>query len=193
MAEEAQTELQDIQERCLLLGFTAHWLSLLSPAPLDKLESLEKKLWINRVRQRVLTVAVEKESVFNLAPPAVTPEMNTYEVLMKEFSFSKISGLNTEKCLSLDGLPGSPEEQEELNTSSELNPEERSVLTALIDQLLDDGSIHEAIRVSRYFSLYHPDVWVVLRCQGLASGKLNPEPQEEASEVLPRTSITNCK
>ncbi|XP_026220471.1 spatacsin isoform X2 [Anabas testudineus] len=188
---EAQTELLDVQERCLLLGFTAHWLSLLSPAPLDKLENLEKKLWISRVRRHVLSVTMEKESVFNLAPPAATPEMNTYEVLMKEFSFSNISGLNTEKCLSVEGLPGSPEEQEELKVDSELNPEERSVLALLVGQLLDNGSIHEAGRVCRYFSLYHPDMWVVLRCHGLASGKLNPEPQEEASEALPRSSITS--
>lgn len=193
VAGEAQTELLDVQERCLLLGFTAHWLSLLSPAPLDKLESLEKKLWICRVRRHVLTVAMEKESVFNLVPPAVTPEMNTYEVLMREFSFSNVSGLNTEKCLSLEGLPGSPEEQEKLNINSELNSEERSVLAELVSQLLDDGSIHEASRVCRYFSLHHPDMWVVLRCQGLASGKLKPEPQEEASDALPRTSITSCK
>lgn len=190
---EAQTELLDVQERCLLLGFTAHWLSLLSPAPLDKLENLEKKLWISRVRRHVLSVTMEKESVFNLAPPAATPEMNTYEVLMKEFSFSNISGLNTEKCLSVEGLPGSPEEQEELKVDSELNPEERSVLALLVGQLLDNGSIHEAGRVCRYFSLYHPDMGVVLRCHGLASGKLNPEPQEEASEALPRSSITSCK
>ncbi|KAK2842840.1 hypothetical protein Q5P01_013040 [Channa striata] len=116
--------------------------------------------------------------------------MNTYEVLMKEFSFSNISGLNTEKCLSLDGLPGSAEEQEELSVASELNPEERSVLAALVGRLLDEGSVHEAGRVCRYFSLYHPDMWVVLRCQGLASGEINPEAQEEASEALPRTSIT---
>lgn len=186
-APQAQAELLDVQERCLLLGLTAHWLSLLSPAPLDRLESLEKDLWTCRVRRRVLTAAMEKESVFNLAPPAATPEMNTYEGLMKEFSFSNISGLNTEKCLRLEGLPSSAEEQEELDS------EERRVLTALVNQLLEDGSIHEASRVCRYFSLHHPDVCVVLRCHGLASGKLKPEPQDEASEVLPRTSITSCK
>ncbi|XP_039988709.1 spatacsin [Xiphias gladius] len=190
-AAEAQTELLDVQERCLLLGLAAHWLSLLSPAPVDKLESLENKLWISRVRRRVLAVAMEKESVFNLPPPAVTPEMNTFEVLMKEFSFRNISALNTEKCLGLEGLPGPPEEQEELNINSGLSPEERTVLAALISQLLDDGSIHEASRICRYFSLYHPDVWLVLRCRGLASGELDPDPLEEASESLPRKSITS--
>ncbi|XP_070763386.1 spatacsin [Enoplosus armatus] len=190
-AAEAQSELLGVQERCLLLCLAAHWLSLLSPAPVDKLESLEKKLWISRVRRRVLSVAMEKESLFNLPPPAMTPEMNTYEVLMKEFSFANISGLNTETCLSLEGLSGPSEEQQQLNMESVLSPEERSILAGLIGQLLDEGSIHEASRVCRYFSLYHPDMWVVLRCRGLASGELNPETQEEASEALPRTSLTS--
>ncbi|KAG7215185.1 hypothetical protein INR49_022719 [Caranx melampygus] len=195
VVSEAQVELLDVQERCLLLGLAAHWLSLLSPAPLDKLESLEKKLWVSRVRRHVLTVTMEKESVFNLPPPAVTPEMNTYETLMKEFSFSNISALNSETCLSVDGLPpppeaappeaAPPEEQQDQDVGSGLSPEERRVLAALIGQLLDDGSVHEAARVCRYFWLHHPDLWVVLRCRGLASGHLSPEPQEEASDAAP--------
>ncbi|XP_060932341.1 spatacsin-like [Limanda limanda] len=182
-AAEVQTELLDVQERCLLLGLAAHWLSQLSPPPIHQLESMEKKLWISRVRQHVLAVAMEQESVFNLPPPAVAPEMNKYEVLMKEFSFSNISALNTETCLRLDGLPGRSEEQEE-------QQEEQRVLASLIGQLLDDGSIHEASRVCRYFCLHHPDVWVVLRCRGLASGELSPAPQEEESEAPARRSIT---
>ncbi|XP_060933341.1 spatacsin [Limanda limanda] len=183
-AAEVQTELLDVQERCLLLGLAAHWLSQLSPPPIHQLESMEKKLWISRVRQHVLAVAMEQESVFNLPPPAVAPEMNKYEVLMKEFSFSNISALNTETCLRLDGLPGRSEEQEEQQE------EEEQVLASLIGQLLDDGSIHEASRVCRYFCLHHPDVWVVLRCRGLASGELSPAPQEEESEAPARRSIT---
>ncbi|XP_038561946.1 spatacsin-like [Micropterus salmoides] len=189
-ATEAQSELLDVQERCLLLCLAAHWLSLLSPAPVDKLESLEKQLWISRVRRRVLTAAMEKESVFNLPPPAIAPEMNTYEVLMKEFSFSNISALNTDKCLSLEGLPGPSEGQEELETESAPSPEGRNILPVLIGQTLDEGSIHEASRVCRYFSLYHPDMWVVLRCRGLASGELNPETQQDASEALSTKSLT---
>ncbi|CAK6975275.1 LOW QUALITY PROTEIN: spatacsin [Scomber scombrus] len=187
---QAETELLDVQERCLLLGLAAHWLSLHSPAPLDQVESLEKKLWMSRVRQHILTVAMEKESVFNLPPPAVTPEMNTYEVFMKEFSFSNISDLNTETWLCLEGLTGPTEEQQEQSITSALSPQERRVLAKLIGQLLDEGSIHEASRVCRYFSLYHPDMWVVLRCRGLASGELNPEPQEEASEAPERKLLT---
>uniref|UniRef100_A0A672YI18 SPG11 vesicle trafficking associated, spatacsin n=1 Tax=Sphaeramia orbicularis TaxID=375764 RepID=A0A672YI18_9TELE len=180
---EDQTELLDVQEHCLLLGLASHWLSQLSPTPVSTLESLEKKLWVSRVRQHILMVAMEKESVFNLPPPTVTSEMNTYEALMKEFSFSNISGLNTVTCLSLDGLPGPSEDQEELNVDPVLSSEERRVLALLIGQLLDEGGIHEASRACRYFCLYHPDVWVVLRCRGLASGELSPEPQEDASEA----------
>nr|XP_043872735.1 spatacsin-like [Solea senegalensis] len=195
---DTQTELPDVQEHCLLLGIAAHWLSLLAPPPGDELESLEKTLWRNQVRRQVLTAAMEKESVFNLPPPSVTSEMNTYEVLMREFSFSNISALNTERFLSVEGLPTPCEEQqqqqqeqEEVNDGSGLSPEERRVLSTLIGRLLDNGSVHEASRVCRYFSLYHSDVWVVLRCRGLASGELHPRPPEEASEPVLRSSIAS--
>lgn len=190
---ESQLELLDIQERCLMFGIVAHWLSRINPVPMSELESLEKKLWLSRVRKHILTLAMEKESVFNVPQPAGTPEMNTYEVLMKEFSFSNISVLNTETCLSLEGLPGSSKEQEEMNVGSELSQEERSVLAELISNLLDEGSIHEASRVCRYFSLYHPDVRVVLHCRCLASGDLKPEPREEASEPPAMKSLASCK
>uniref|UniRef100_A0A665VWI5 Spatacsin C-terminal domain-containing protein n=1 Tax=Echeneis naucrates TaxID=173247 RepID=A0A665VWI5_ECHNA len=189
---EVQTELLDVQERCLLLSLTAHWLSLLSPPPVDELQNLEKRLWISRVRQHVLTIAMEKESVFNLPPAVVTPELSTYETLMKEFSFSTISALNSEMCLSLDGLPGPSEDQEDPDSGSRLSPEERTVLASLIGQLLDDGGIHEAGRICRYFSLYHPDVWLVLRCRGLASGELDPKTQEEPSEAPPTKGLSTA-
>lgn len=185
---DPQSELLVIQECCLLLCLAAHWLSLLHPLPMDKLEGLEKMLWVRRVRQHILTISMEKESVFNL-PPAITPEMNTYTVLMKEFSFATILGLNTEEYLRLDGLPGPPEEQDQ-NIDNTLSSEERKVLAALIGQLLDEGSIHEASRVCRYFSLYHRDMWVVLRCRGLASGEPSVELTVEAAEALPKKSIT---
>ncbi|XP_071396298.1 spatacsin [Centroberyx affinis] len=187
---EAQSgsELLGVQERCLLLQLAGHWLSLLRPAPLARLESLEKKLWTGRVRRHVLVVAMETESVFNLPPPAVSPETNSYETLVKEFSFSNISALNEEKSLSLEGLPGPTEEE---RSDDSLAPEEKSALAALIGQLLDEGSIHEASRVCRYFSLHHPDLWLVLRCRGLASGELNPEPQEVTSEAPPTRSMAS--
>nr|XP_057931633.1 spatacsin isoform X2 [Doryrhamphus excisus] len=173
---EAQSELLAARERCLLLGMAAHWLSQCNPPPADQLEILEKKLWISLVRQHALVAAMERESVFNLPSPAVTSDMNTYEVLMKEFSFSNISELNTDTLLSLEGLPGPAEEH--LDVDPVLNPAEKNTLAVLVDGLLDKGSIHEASRVCRYFSLYHPDVWLVLRCRGLASGELSSETQD---------------
>lgn len=186
-AETGSGDLLDVQERCLLLCLAAHWLSLLSPPPVDELQDLEKTLWTSRVRQHALALAVERESVFSLPPPAITPETNTFESLMKEFSLSHVPGLDTETCLSLDGLPGPSEDQQELSA------EERRILTVLIGQLLDEGGVHEASRACRYFSLHHPDVVLVLRCRGLASGDLNPEAPEEASEALPGKSVPSCK
>ncbi|XP_068595308.1 spatacsin [Brachionichthys hirsutus] len=177
------SEVMDIQERCLLLYLTAHWLSLLGPVPVGQLEQLEKRLWAGRIQQHVLTVAMEKESVFNLPPPTITPEMNTYEAFVTELS--NISVLNTDECLSAERVPAPSEEQQELS------PEETAVLTALIGRLLDDGSIHEASRACRYFSLHHPDMWIVLRCRGLASGDLKPEPPEDAPETEPRRTMAH--
>ncbi|TDH09875.1 hypothetical protein EPR50_G00092640 [Perca flavescens] len=188
-APDAPSERLDVTERCVLLCLAAHWLSLLRPAPRDTLESLEKSLWVNRVRRHVLGAAMEKESVFNVPPTAaVAPETNTYEAFAQEFSFSNISCLNTEACLSLDGLPASGGEPD---ADSPLSAEERGVLSAVIGQLLDEGSIHEASRVCRYFSLYQPDVWVVLRCRGLAAGELDPETQDEAPDAPPMTKLTS--
>uniref|UniRef100_A0A1A8HQQ7 Spastic paraplegia 11 n=3 Tax=Nothobranchius kuhntae TaxID=321403 RepID=A0A1A8HQQ7_NOTKU len=129
--EEAQAELLDLQERSLLLQLTAHFLSQLSPVPLDKLQSLEKRLWLSRVQNHTLTATVAKDSMFNL-PPAITSETNAYEVFMREFSFSNIADLNTDKDLSLEGLPGPSMEQETLNVGPKLSPEEREVLSELM-------------------------------------------------------------
>ncbi|KAM8860537.1 spatacsin [Synchiropus picturatus] len=176
---ELQSELLDVQERCLLLVLSAHWISLQNPVPLKQLEELEKKLWSSRVRQHVIKVAMEKESVFNLPSHMVLPDANTYEVLMKKFSFSTISEMNSDSWLSMDGLPGPSEDSV---TDSELNHEERSILVVKVGLLLDSGSIHEASRVCRYFSMHQSDLWVVLRCRGLASGEVQPEPCDQPEE-----------
>uniref|UniRef100_A0A3Q3AA47 SPG11 vesicle trafficking associated, spatacsin n=1 Tax=Kryptolebias marmoratus TaxID=37003 RepID=A0A3Q3AA47_KRYMA len=183
--DEAEMKLLDIQERCLLLQLTAHWLSQLSPFPLDKLEKLEKKLWLSRVQKHILTAVIEQESVFNL-PLAATPETNSYQDFLRDFSISNIAELNVERYLSLQGLPVP---SEELQVESDLSVEERRVLKELVDQSLDEGRIHEASRVCRYFSMAHTDVWLVLHCHALASGDLRPEPQEEPLEALERQNI----
>ncbi|KAM6937910.1 LOW QUALITY PROTEIN: spatacsin [Xenentodon cancila] len=182
---QAQIEVLDVQEHILLLLLGGRWLSLLSPAPLDQIENLEKQLWLCNVHQHLLTTAIEKESVFNL-PPATLPDVNLYVEFMKDFSFSNIAELNKDVYLSLDGLPGP---SGELDVVAELSPEEWRVLFSLVGQLLDEGSIYEASRVCRYFSLHHPDMWIVLRCRGLASGNLSPELQDATADAPARKTI----
>lgn len=256
-------ELLEVQERCLLLLLSSHWLSRLVPAPRGRLESLEKQLWAERVRGRVLAGATEKQSVFNLS---ITQETTSaYELMVKEFCFSNIpcmkeeeglmaeeslkveeglsteeglraeEGLSTEAGLSkVEGLSMkeglsteegfstkeglsveeglsmeeglsveeglsmkeglSVEESlstEELREEDTLSPEERCILGTLVDQLLDEGSIHEASRVCRYFSLQHGDMKLVLRCRGIASGDLRPQTEEEEEEEDLQKKITS--
>ncbi|XP_077424226.1 spatacsin isoform X2 [Vanacampus margaritifer] len=178
-ATEFQSELLAVRERCLLLAIGARWLSLLRPVPVEQIENLEKKLWVGRVRQHALVVAIQRESVFNLLPP----DVNTYDTLMKDFSFCNIPELRTDTLLSLEGLPGPAEEH--LDVDPLLEPTEKTTLALLLDAALDAGSVHEVSRACRYFSLYHPDLWLLLRCRGLASGKLAPQTPDEP-DVPPR-------
>ncbi|XP_077371965.1 spatacsin isoform X2 [Festucalex cinctus] len=174
-----QSELLAVREGCLLLAGAARWLSLHSPVPVEQIENLEKKLWVGRVRQHALVVAIQRESVFNLLPP----DVNTYDTLMKDFSFCNIPELRTDTLLSLEGLPGPAEEH--LDVDPLLEPTEKKTLAMLLDSALDAGSVHEVSRACRYFSLYHPDLWLLLRCRGLASGELTPQTPDEP-DVTPR-------
>lgn len=184
-----------MQERCLLLCLAARWLAELNPPPVDQLERLEKQLWLGRLRRHLLAAALERESVFStplVATPggAATPQLSTYDLLMKEFSPSGLPGLNTEACLRLDGLPAPGAEPGE----PPLSAEERRALSALIGQLLDEGGVHEASRACRYFGLRHPDLLVALQCRGLATGDLSPEEVEEEPETASGVrSLTSCK
>ncbi|KAM4553045.1 spatacsin isoform 3-T3 [Fundulus diaphanus] len=188
--DKTQTVL-DIQERCLLLQLTAHWLSLQIYIPVDELERLEKMMWLCQIDKHILTTTIEKENMFNLPSPATTPEINAYEVYMKEFSFSNIVDLNREKYLSLEGFPSHSEKLEDLDAESDLSSEERRVLTVLLGQLLDKGSIHEASRVCRYFNIHDPDVWLVLCCHSLACGVQIPEPKEETPKAPETKALTH--
>ncbi|XP_061138808.1 spatacsin [Syngnathus typhle] len=172
-ASEFQSELLAVREGCLLLSIAARWLSQHRPAPVEQIKNLEKKLWVGRVREHALVVAIQRESVFNLLPP----DVNTYDVLMKDFSFCNIPELRTDTLLNLEGLPGPAEEH--LDVDPLLKPTERQTLALLLDAALDAGSIHEVSRACRYFSHYHPDLWLLLRCRGLASGELAPETLDE--------------
>ncbi|XP_066523347.1 spatacsin isoform X2 [Hoplias malabaricus] len=181
---QRDTELHHIQERCLLLGLAGHWLSQCSsPTTVSRLAHLEKQQWQCRIQQLVLTTAQEQESLF--APAAVVVE-DTFNILLKKYSFSKMAILNNPVHMSLEGLPTS-------EVSCLLMGEERKALTTLIGQLLDEGSVHEASRVCRYFELHHRDQWLVLQCRGLACGEIQLGLQELLSpETESRSSFPSC-
>lgn len=176
------TELLQVQERCLLLALAAHWLCQHSPPALERLAELEKRQWEWRIRRMVLTTALEQQSLFT---PATGP--NAIDSLLKEYSFSKMAILDDRAYLNIEGLPTTDEacllEEEE----------ERKALSTLIGQLLDEGSVHEASRVCRYFELQHRDVRLVLQCRGLACGEIQPGLQELlSSDQESRRGLPSC-
>ncbi|KAF3855403.1 hypothetical protein F7725_023458 [Dissostichus mawsoni] len=196
-------ELLEVQERCLLLLLSSHWLSRLHPAPRGRLESLEKQLWAERETTSSYELMV-KEFCFSNIPCMKEEEeglrteeglkaeeglsteeglraeeglsteagLSKVEGLSVKEGLSKVEGLSTEEGLSMkEGLSAeeglsmeeglsveeglrkveglSAEESlstEELREEDTLSPEERCILGTLVDQLLDEGSIHEASR-----------------------------------------------
>ncbi|XP_028814265.1 spatacsin isoform X2 [Denticeps clupeoides] len=181
----AETELLCVQERCVLLSLSGFWLSQQDPVPLAQLEEMEKRLWSCRLRQQVILTVLEKESIF--ATPVGVAE-NSFDGLVREFSFSKVPMLNDPKFLSLDCLPSSATMDDA--TVSSLDEKDQSALAMLVGQLLDEGSIYEASRVCRYFSYSHRDVRLVLHCRGLASGELQTGMMELLSpEAMSRRSF----
>lgn len=179
---QRDTELLQVQEQCLLLALAAHWLCQHSPPAVGRLEGLEKRQWEWRIRRMVLTTALEQQSLFT---PATGPD--AFDCLLKEYSFSKIAILDDKAYLNIEGFP---------TTEEGCLPEEkeRKALSTLIGQLLDEGSVHEASRVCRYFELLHRDVWLVLQCRGLACGEIQPRLQELfSSDQEHRRSLPSCK
>ncbi|XP_035250869.1 spatacsin isoform X1 [Anguilla anguilla] len=164
----AATELLCVQEKCLLLAMAGHWLSQLSPAPLAQLQDMEKRVWLCRVRQKVLLSAMEKESLFAL--PVMAAGDNSFEEAIKEFSFTKTAALDSPAHMSLEAPP--PGEAEGAGGGAGADPAEERALTTLVGQLLDEGCINEASRVCRYFSLRHRDLTLVLYCRALAAGEV---------------------
>ncbi|MCI4381975.1 hypothetical protein PGIGA_G00258170 [Pangasianodon gigas] len=178
---QRDTELLQVQERCLLLSFAAHWLCQRSPPALERLAELEKRQWEWRIRRMVLTTALEQQSLFT---PATGPD--AFDSLLKEYSFSKMAILDDQAYLNIEGLPTTEE-------GCLLEKEEQKALSTLTGQLLDEGSVHEASRVCRYFELLHRDVWLVLQCRGLACGEIQPGLQELlGSDRECRRSLPSC-
>ncbi|XP_004861775.1 spatacsin [Heterocephalus glaber] len=161
------------EERHLLLILAGHWLAQEDPVPLDKLEELEKQIWVCRITQHTLQ-GQQQEAEPRFSQQISTSGELSLDSLASEFSFSKLAALNTSKYLELHGLPNIE------TCESRLDWKEQESLNFLIERLLDDGHVHEASRACRYFHLYNRDVTLVLHCQALASGEasvddLHPE------------------
>lgn len=179
---QRDTELLQVKERCLLLAFAAHWLCQCCPPALERLAELEKRQWKWRICWMVLTTAQEQQSLFM---PATGPD--AFDSLLKEYSFSKMAILDDQAYLNTEGLPTTEE-------SCLLEGEKQKALSTLIGQLLDEGSVHEASRVCRYFELLNRDVWLVLQCRGLACGEIKPGLQDLLnSDQEYRRSMPSCK
>ncbi|XP_058264105.1 spatacsin isoform X1 [Hemibagrus wyckioides] len=178
---QRDTELLQVQERCLLLALAAQWLCQHSPPALERLAELEKRQWEWRIRRMILTTALEQQSLFTPAPGP-----DAFDGLLKEYSFSKMAVLDDQAYLNIDGLPMTEE-------GCLLEEQEQKALSTLIGQLLDEGSVHEASRVCRYFELLHRDVWLVLQCRGLACGEIQPGlPELLSSDQESRRSLPSC-
>ncbi|XP_004751343.1 spatacsin [Mustela putorius furo] len=162
-----------LEERRLLLTLAAHWLAQEAPGPEEELEELEKQIWHCRISQHALREKQED------AEPRFPQHISTsgepsFDSVAHKFSLSMLAALNTAKYLELNGLP--PKE----TCESRLDWKEQESLNSLIGRLLDDGCVHEASRVCRYFHFYNQDVTLVLHCRALAAGEasvdgLHPE------------------
>ncbi|XP_069340063.1 spatacsin isoform X3 [Eulemur rufifrons] len=186
-----------IEERHLLLTLAGHWLAQEDLVPLDKLEELEKQIWLCRITQH--TLGGNQEEI----EPRFSRQISTsgelsFDSLASEFSFSKLAALNTSKCFELNSLPSKEA------CENRLDWKEQESLNFLIGRLLDDGCVHEASRVCRYFHFYNRDVALVLHCRALASGEasvddLHPEirallqsaelPEEEEEPSIPLRKV----
>lgn len=161
------------EERHLLLTLAGHWLAQEDLVSIDKLEELEKQIWLCRITQHMLGENQE-EIEPRFSQQISTSSQLSFDSLASEFSLSKLTALNTSVYLELNGLPSKE------TCENRLDWKEQESLNFLIGRLLDDGCVHEASRVCRYFHFYNQDVALALHCRALASGKasvddLHPE------------------
>ncbi|XP_045628292.1 spatacsin isoform X2 [Ursus americanus] len=162
-----------VGERQLLLALAAHWLAQEDLGPVDELEELEKQIWLCRIAQHTLREKQE-ETEPGFSPHVSTSGELSFDSVASKFSLSMLAALNTSKYLELNGLPSRE------TCEDRLDGKEQESLNFLIGRLLDDGCVHEASRVCRYFRFYNQDVALVLHCRALASGEasvdeLHPE------------------
>ncbi|XP_075752911.1 spatacsin isoform X2 [Pelodiscus sinensis] len=160
----ADEKADNIMEKHLLLSLAGHWLEQSDPATMDKLEEIEKRIWRCCIAQQTLNREGGLVKSGFSQQVSVSGKLS-FDKLAKEFSFSKLTALNTSKYLQLDGLAVQDVSENTLDKAEEES------LSFLIGRLLDEGSIHEASRVCRYFHFYSRDVSLVLHCRALASGE----------------------
>eukprot|EP00076_Gallus_gallus_P044197 XP_025009735.1 spatacsin isoform X5 [Gallus gallus] len=156
-------KINSISERHLLLTLAGHWLAKDVSVALDKLEEIEKQIWICRITQQMLSTDEGPGKSGRSSCAAANGDF-TFDNLAKEFSFSKLPALNTPNYLNVEGL-------ELTGCQQTLAAEEEESLRFLVGCLLDEGSVHEASRVCRYFHFYSRDVSLVLHCRALAAGE----------------------
>lgn len=151
-------------ERQLLLTLAGHWLARSEPIPSKELEGIEREIWHCRIAQQTLSQGTGQAKSMFSHQTSMSSELS-FDALVKEFSFSKLAALSKPKYLQLEGLPSR-------DSSLTLLPKaEVESLSFLVGRLLDEGSVHEASRVCRYFDFYSRDVSLVLHCRALASGE----------------------
>ncbi|KAG2471385.1 SPTCS protein, partial [Polypterus senegalus] len=172
----SEVQLTNIQEKRLLLTLAGHWLSQQDPTPIGQLEAIEKKIWECCIYQQTLLNKFEPANIF-FHHVAVAGD-SSYDTLIKEYSFSKLTVLNCPKYLHVEGLPVMDSSEIKLDTT------EKQALAHLIGQLLDEGSIHEASRICRYFDFYNQDVILVLYCRALASGEVDTTAMHPGVQII---------
>ncbi|KAJ1179187.1 hypothetical protein NDU88_004423 [Pleurodeles waltl] len=174
----ADEGMEVISEKHLLLSMAGHWLAKEDPVPLKALEGLEREIWLCRIAQQTLITNNEWIQGRFARQISIGADLS-FDQLAKEFSFSKLTMLNTVECLQPEYVPTSAE-------ASSLGCTEVQSLNHLIGRLLDESCVHEASRVCHYFSFYHRDVSVVLHCRALAAGEITVDEMQPVLQQLLR-------
>ncbi|XP_058011704.1 spatacsin isoform X2 [Ahaetulla prasina] len=156
--------VSSILERQLLLTLAGHWLARSDPVPVDDLEKIERGIWWCHIRRQTFSQGPGQMEPRGPRQISISSELS-FDSLAKEFCFSKVAALNIPKYLELRGFPSQD------TSTVTLSEAEAASLSFLIGRLLDEGSVHEAARVCRYFSFYSRDVALILHCRILALGE----------------------
>ncbi|XP_053128108.1 spatacsin isoform X2 [Hemicordylus capensis] len=164
VSECSDKRLPSVLERQLLLTLAGHWLAQSDPVPLEELEGVEREIWLCRVAQQARSPGSGQAQRRFSGQSSGNGDLS-FDSLAKEFSFARLAILSTPKDLQLEGLP-SPEA-----SRVTLPAAEAEALSFLVGRLLDEGSVHEASRLCRYFDFHSRDVSLVLHCRALASGE----------------------